>query len=410
MALTHRFNKTHCVIIQRTGILALLLLLAGAVYCQKIFSGKIVDAASGKPVASASIFLSNTSVGTATDANGTFTIYNFPDGRFDVVISCLGYETYVVTVESVNIPAALTIQLQQKVKQLKEVVIGGTEQLSWNDWGPFFMKNFIGTSSFAEDCKIVNTKAINLRRNKKTGNITASANEQLIIENEALGYRIYYQLEDFEYDRTTNFVFFAGYPLFEPMTTRKEKTRDRWKANRLEAYEGSQMHFLRALYRNKLAEEQFEVRRMTKVVNTEKRRVKNMYRLYAMNDPGKLTDSSAYYNKIMREPDEKSYLHTPLLTGDSIAYATDSTTLFLSFNDYLYIIYKNKKEPAIYLEQTNQQRSPANITSEIRLSEPEIQVFYNGSFYPGTAIVHIGFWGWWEKVGTMLPYDYLPGK
>lgn len=391
------------------SLIALLILFFPDAFCQQQLSGTITDAATGAPIPSASVFLSNTSRGTATDAAGLFTIYNFPDGRFDVVITCLGYDTYVITVESSRLPEQLSIRLKQKVKELQEVVVGGSEILSWNDWGQFFLKNFIGTSAIAEDCKITNHEVIVLRRNKKTRNITAVANEQLIIENKALGYRIYYQLENFEFEQKTNYVFFAGYPYFEAMTTKKEKTMKRWEQNRQETYFGSQMHFLRALYRNQLAQEKFDVRRLIKVENTEKKRVKNIYRLYAMGQPGTFRDSSGYYEKILNEPDEKSFLQAPLLSGDSIAYATDSVSLFLSFSDYLYVVYKNKKEPDLYLSQTRQHRSPTYISSEIRLSTDEIQVFYNGSFYPGTAIVNNGFWGWWEKIGTMLPYDYNPG-
>jgi len=385
-----------------------LIIIPATASSQKKLSGVITDAATGTPLPSASVFLSNTSAGTATDTKGAFTIYNFPDGKFDLVISCLGYDTYVVTVESVNIPAPLNISLKQKVKELDEVVVGGTEKLSWDDWGPFFLRNFIGSSSIARDCSITNYKTIELRRNKKTRNISAVADEQLIIENKALGYRIYYQLERFEFEQKTGFVFFAGYPFFEAMTAKKEKVMKRWKQNRQETYEGSQMHFLRALYRNRLAEEKFEVRRLTKIINTEKQRIRNIYRLHAIQKPGKSEDSSGYYERILSEPDEKSFLHTPLLSGDSIAYATDSVTLFLSFRNFLYVVYKNKKEPALYLAQTNQHRSPAPISSEMWLSEDEIQVFHNGSYHPGTAIVNSGFWGWSEKVGTMLPFDYYP--
>lgn len=393
---------------QKSITLLAFLFFCSGIFGQKTFTGKIVDAGTGMPVLSASVFLSNTSKGTVTNAKGEFAIYNFPDGRFDVVVSCLGYETYVQSVESVNIPVDFTIRLKQKINELQEVIIGGTDKLSWKDWGPFFIRNFIGTSEIASQCHIINTNVIELRRNKKTGDVSAFANEPLIIENDALGYRIQYQLEQFEYDQKTHFVFFAGYPLFEAMASGREKKMKRWEANRQEAYYGSQMHFLRAVYHNKLAEEQFEVRRLTKVPNTEKQRVKDIYKMYALNSPEKIKDSSGYYDRILSEPDEKSYLNTKLLTGDSIAYAADSVTLFVSFSDYLYIIYKNKKEPETYLTQTNQHRAAANISSEIRLSEPEIQVFYNGSFYPGTAIVNGGFWGWWEKAGTMLPFDYYP--
>lgn len=404
---------------QKIVIITLFLLFTVTTSAQKIFNGKVFDAITGKPVPSASVFLSNTSRGTVTDNLGTFAIYNFPEGRFDVIVSCLGYKTYTQTIESNNIPASFIVNLQVKVDELTEVVIGASEELSWRDWGQFFLDNFIGTSEFSEHCRLRNTEVIKLRRNKKTRVITAYADKPLIIENKELGYIIHYQLEQFEYDSRTRYLFFAGYPLFETMKSNRQKIIMRWEKNRQEAYYGSMMHFMRTVYRNKLAEEQFEVRRLVKKPNYEKLRVKEAYKKYLskkintennkiINHSPTLIDSSAYYDRILSQPDENSYLDTRLLNGDSIAYATDSVTLIVSFKDYLYVIYKNKKEPERYLFQTREQRPPSNISSEIRLNENEIQVFYNGSFFPGTAIVNAGFWGWWEKIGTMLPFDYWP--
>ncbi|MCH5689433.1 hypothetical protein LWM68_37445 [Niabella sp. W65] len=47
--------------------------------------------------------------------------------------------------------------------------------------------------------------------------------------------------------------------------------------NRLEAYTGSMMHFFRSVYGNSL-EQGFEVRRVKKLRNTEKDRVRALYR------------------------------------------------------------------------------------------------------------------------------------
>lgn len=59
---------------------------------QKKLIGNVLAKDSKLPVASASIFLSNTSVGTISKDNGSFVLQPFPEGRFDLVVSMIGYE------------------------------------------------------------------------------------------------------------------------------------------------------------------------------------------------------------------------------------------------------------------------------------------------------------------------------
>ncbi|MBP9740575.1 MAG: carboxypeptidase-like regulatory domain-containing protein, partial [Chitinophagaceae bacterium] len=52
------------------------------------FSGTVLSADGKQPVAFASVYLSNTSIGTTTNSSGVFTFQNFPKGRFDLIVSC----------------------------------------------------------------------------------------------------------------------------------------------------------------------------------------------------------------------------------------------------------------------------------------------------------------------------------
>jgi hypothetical protein len=88
-----------------------------------------------------------------------------------------------------------------------------------------FMDNFIGTSEFAEDCRLVNKEVLRLRLSKKTNTLKASAAEQLIIENNALGYILKYDLTRFEYNFDTQEFLYQGYPFFEEMVTTKKSSK-----------------------------------------------------------------------------------------------------------------------------------------------------------------------------------------
>ncbi|HEY0355235.1 MAG TPA: carboxypeptidase-like regulatory domain-containing protein, partial [Flavisolibacter sp.] len=155
-------------------------------YGQNFISGNVTDQ-QGKPVPNASVFLSNTSLGTKADGNGYFQL-NIPSGKYDLVVSCVGFQTHTQTIQSGLITETLTIRLQLKTSQLENLTIEPFEKNGWDKWGVFFTENFIGTSSNALDCRILNKEAIKFRHSKKYNQLVAIATEPLIIENKALGY------------------------------------------------------------------------------------------------------------------------------------------------------------------------------------------------------------------------------
>lgn len=53
--------------------------------------GTVIDAKTGLPLEGANVFLANTMMGDATDAEGNFMIKNVPTGPFDLVASMIGY-------------------------------------------------------------------------------------------------------------------------------------------------------------------------------------------------------------------------------------------------------------------------------------------------------------------------------
>ena len=58
-------------------------------FAQQALRGKVIASDSKQPIHLANVFLSNTSIGTVTNAEGIFVLDRFPQGRFDVVISCI---------------------------------------------------------------------------------------------------------------------------------------------------------------------------------------------------------------------------------------------------------------------------------------------------------------------------------
>lgn len=392
-------------------------------FAQTDLGGKVLAADNKVPVASANVYISNSSVGTVTDEKGQFIIRNFPAGRYDLVVSCIGYETQVITLSSAQLPPVLTILLKPKVNELQEVIVEPYEKNGWERWGSFFMENFIGTSAFSRDCKLLNKEVIKFRFSKKNNTLKAIANDRLVIENRALGYVLKYDLTRFEYDFGTRIFLYQGYPLFEEMETKRKGLQKRWAENREDAYYGSVMHFMRSLFRNKLVEQDFEVRKLIKLPDAEKKRVRALYRPQAVNAaingtlmvdgqlPGLRRDSAAYYRKVMNEPESMNVLINTILPGDSIAYALDSATVGLEFNDYLQVVYTKKKTPPEYQKMLPRGVTSILLTSELfRTSANPIMVLASGNYFEGTDLITSGYWAWSEKIANLLPNEYWPSS
>lgn len=394
-------------------LLFFFLCLANSGLAQKLLKGVVLDAEKNTPVPKASVFLNNTSVGTTADNEGAFSFW-LPAGRYELIVSSVGYATHNRSINTADAADFLTVKLTLKAPDLEAVIIEPFEKDGWEKWGRWFTDNFIGTSALGRDCRIVNPEVIKFRNSKKSNTLTAVALAPLQIENKALGYRITYQLENFRYDFKQRYLLYAGYPFFEPLQGSDRRQR-KWEVAREEAYQGSMLQFMRALYRNRLAEEGFEVRRLVKMPNAEKQRVQAVYKASVRADANGVLvsavnrDSTAYYNHILSQEDYKPLLGKELLSGDSIAYAVDTTTAGLHFSDYLLITYKHRSLPAEYKQAFP--KSGEAMTSELSLINGRpVEVFSNGAYYNPEDLLSSGYWGWWEKIGTMLPFDYKPPK
>ena len=82
-------------------------------------SGTVTDKSDGSAIAGANITVKGTSIGTATDANGKFSLKVANDVT-TLIVSFIGYETQEVNITGLN---TITINLDASANQLEEVVI-----------------------------------------------------------------------------------------------------------------------------------------------------------------------------------------------------------------------------------------------------------------------------------------------
>lgn len=234
------------------------------------------------------------------------------------------------------------VYLNLKINQLREVVIGD-DGLSRKAKVKLFREQFLGTSANALSCVITNMDDIVLNYNKKSKTLTASCNTAIDIVNKNLGYRINYYLDNFvkspkQTSFTGNFIF------SEQMNPADEK---RMLRNRENAYEGSRMQFIRALWSDNLGTTGFRL-----------------------------------YNTMFEK-----------LSADSVICLNTANEKEICLNERIIVAYTgyDYRRKLTYLSQT----SPGAYIDK--------NGFYNSSLQwtgPMSA----------ERVGDLLPYDYVPGS
>jgi hypothetical protein len=197
---------------------------------------------------SVSVYLDNTSVGTITDEKGIFHIRSIPEGKFRLVVSAIGYETYVQTIDPKQVYGEISVQLDPAPEELKGLDVLPPDPDGWIHWGKLFTELFIGSSEYAFHCQIKNPEIIKFRFNKKENILIAYAKKPIEILNNSIGYNLKYKLEEFEYDISKKLLIYNGYASFIDLALSDSKLSNRWKKTRTDVYELSLLHFMRVFF------------------------------------------------------------------------------------------------------------------------------------------------------------------
>ena len=87
--------------------------------------GKITDKTDGEGVIGASAMLENTTLGSASDIEGNYSIANIPEGSYRLKINAIGYAPYIQTIAvKAGETATVNPQLAQTTVMASEVVVG----------------------------------------------------------------------------------------------------------------------------------------------------------------------------------------------------------------------------------------------------------------------------------------------
>src|SRR3569833_304121 len=115
-------------------------------------SGKVVDNGK-KPVENVSVFLNNATIGGSTDADGNFKLIDAKPGKYELVISLVGFNTrrQEITINGGDIMLP-DITLEPKTIGLAEVVVHPRNDRNHSRNLYFFEKQFLGSSVLADNC------------------------------------------------------------------------------------------------------------------------------------------------------------------------------------------------------------------------------------------------------------------
>jgi len=394
-------------------LLLFFILLPTTCLAQFTISGKLLDYSTKLPVANADIFINNATIGTNSSDNGTFVLKGIKSGKYDIIVSIVGYNVYSQSVIIGNRNITLPdIYLIQQSKMLREVVVRPHEINS--AWYDMFKKQFIGTSELAQDCTILNPQVINLQYDDNTKTLTASSDDYIQIENDALGYLIKYQLISFQYsaDETSTTLQYKGNVRYAQLPGSVSRQRG-WQQARLEAYKNSALHFYRAAIADSVAEEGFQLQQLAFYDNPNRPSdsIINAEIKHCLNHGYELRDSLQYWRRELKVPKRLTTLWPYALRGDEILHTTNSPGIFAITceMDGLFVTYNENKHFSTKSDVYGAFNPRNRDITLIRFNAPIDFLNTNGTIINTDSIYYTGVWAN-QRMADYLPIDYEPSQ
>lgn len=331
-------------------------------------TGRVLDAATQKPLPFANVYVNNSTLGAVTNDNGEFTLAHVPLGATELVCSFLGYITLqvkVVVKAAENKPIAF--QLTPDAQQVSEVSVKAGRDKAWEKQLRRFEHVFLGNTS---TCKLLNAWAVDFT--EANGRLTAKALVPLEIENRALGYKLFFQLKQFVASETEFSI--VGNTRFTALEPTSEAEALRWSKSRDEAYRGSVKHLIKSILDRHATQQGFY--------------------LYRDKEQGKLR--SKYFNY------ELAHNLAPFDTA-GIVVASGPNEFRLAVKERMEVHYIHTGVNPSYYRDVNEPVSWLEVRGGYILAST------NGTILNSTDVAVSGNM-LDARVSGMLPLDYQPGS
>ena len=169
----------------------MLLLIPYTLFGQRTISGRVIDAEDKEPIAGASVFISNTTEGIATDRDGYYRLRIPGEGAYQLTISHVGYQSVFKDIEpgrtSIKFDVALnTIELDELNVATRVRFRKGDINLFWS--------RILGKSPSRRTIQATNPELVYYYYNPDTRILRVTCREPLRIVNYETGYVIQYVL------------------------------------------------------------------------------------------------------------------------------------------------------------------------------------------------------------------------
>ena len=234
-----------------------------SIYAQTI-SGIVLDQNTNQPIESVAVYFDNTTIGTSTNDKGEFSISYFEHITSPLIFSYLGYKKISLSEYTLN--KYYKVLLIEDINTLDEVVINTNDGMPYEIKLKQFKKQFLGFSDNAKSCEILNENDLVLTFNKQTNELSAKAIQPILIKNKNLSYIVTFEIKDFiisyhyvdieKKQFGIKSVIYSGTSFYKPIENEPSKSI---KRKRDKAYEGSVLHFMRALSKEQLEDEGYYI-------------------------------------------------------------------------------------------------------------------------------------------------------
>ncbi|MFS4418119.1 carboxypeptidase-like regulatory domain-containing protein [Maribacter sp. 2307ULW6-5] len=382
---------------------------------QIYLEGKIY--VNNEPQSNVSVYLNNTTTGTITNKDGEFNL-EVKNGVHQLIISHLGFKTIAHNVDTETYKKPLVFSLLEEDFPLDEVVVKGKR--SNDDWEyhySVFVREFIGTDELSKHCTIKNRDVLSFEFDAQNNVFTAKAIEPLLIENEALGYAISYDLQYFSLEK--NISKYLGYSYFKELRGSKGKHK-KWRKNRLKAYHGSQLHFYRSVVKHALQKEGFVINQFVRKKNKDRPSPERVIRAGKilsksnvvfnlsgkMDRPENSIDSALIILEKAKLPKYIDYLSKDEIASSDIILDEGKQT-YLLFNHNLRVTYLREKEENNYILRNpfSKPRKAVSQASNVIPLAKKIKVYPIGVLANPLDVLYEGYWSY-TKFANSLPLDY----
>ncbi|MDR2232899.1 MAG: carboxypeptidase-like regulatory domain-containing protein, partial [Tannerella sp.] len=232
----------------KSGLFLFCCLFSIAIYGQRTVSGHVTDASENVPAPGVTVFLSNTSVATVTDADGFYRLSIPGEGRYTLMVSHVAYQPVTKDIEPGN--ASLKFDVALQPRELDEVTIAKKIRFRKTDINIFY-ESILGEKPSQKTIWVSNPETVYYFYNESTGKLTVTCREPLQIINQKTGYQIRFILNYFTYDYRTGVADWSHRSSFTALEPENLIQKNKWEANRRKVYNISLAKFIKSLYNNK---------------------------------------------------------------------------------------------------------------------------------------------------------------